>query len=81
MEARHAFLTYLIGSAGVSYATQNSQDGIIDETEIRSTLGIEYYLNRETVLFSKYAHVNLDAVGTESDYASDEVHFGMKLRQ
>lgn len=81
VEARHAFLTYLVGSAGLSYATQNSQDGLIDEREIRATLGLEYYLNRETVLFGKYAHTDLNAVSKESDYASDEVHFGMKLRQ
>lgn len=81
VEARHAFLTYLIGSAGLSVATQNSQDGIIDEREIRATLGLEYFVNRETVLFSKYAHTNLDAVGPDSDYSADEFHLGMKIRQ
>ncbi|MEQ1718354.1 MAG: outer membrane beta-barrel protein, partial [Hyphomicrobium sp.] len=81
VEARHAFRTYLIGSAGLSYATQNSHDGIIDEREIRATLGLEYFLNRETVLFSRYAHTDLDAVGVASDYSADEVHFGMKIRR
>lgn len=81
VEARHAFQRDLVGSAGVSLAKQSSQDGIIDETEVRATLGLEYFLNRETVLFSRYAHTKLDAVGTTSDYASDEVHFGIKLRR
>lgn len=81
LEVRHAFMTYLIGSAGLSYATQDSHDGVIDEREIRATLGLEYFVNRETVLFSKYAHTNLDAVGTTSDYDADEVHFGMKIRK
>lgn len=81
IEARHAFLTYLIGSAGLSYATQNSHDGVIDEREIRATLGLEYFVNRETVLFTKYAHTDLDAIGPDSDYSADEVHVGMKLRQ
>lgn len=81
VEARHAFLTYLIGSAGISYATQNSHDGVIDEREIRATLGLEYFVNRETVLFTKYVHSDLDAIGTTSDYKADEVQVGMKLRQ
>lgn len=81
VEARHAFLTYLIGSAGLSYATQDSQDGVIDEREIRMTLGLDYFVNRETVLFAKYAHSDLDAVGELSDYKADEIQFGVKLRQ
>lgn len=81
VEARHAFLTYLIGSAGLSYATQDSQDGIIDEREIRMTLGLDYFVNRETVLFAKYAHTDLDAIGELSDYKADEIQFGVKLRQ
>jgi hypothetical protein len=81
VEARHAFLTYLIGSAGLSYATQDSQDGLIDEREIRMTLGLEYFVNRETVLFTRYAHTDLDAIGVLSDYSADEIYLGMKLRQ
>ena len=64
-----------------SYATQDSQDGAIDEREIRMTLGLDYFVNRETVLFAKYAHSDLDAIGEQSDYKSDEIQFGMRLRQ
>ncbi len=81
VEARHAFLTYLIGSAGLSYATQDSQDGVIDEREIRMTLGLDYFVNRETILFAKYVHSDLDAIGDQSDFKADEIQFGMKLRQ
>lgn len=81
LEARHAFMRYLIGSAGLSYATQDSRDGVIDEREIRATLGLEYFINRELTVFGKYAHTNLDAVGAASDYSADEVHVGMKIRR
>lgn len=81
LEARHAFRPYLIGSAGLSYTTQNSQDGIIDDKEYRATLGAEYYLNRETSLFTRYAHTKFNAIGIESDYSSDEVHIGMIIRR
>ena len=81
LEARHALRRYLIASAGLSYANQDSQDGVIDETELRATLGLEYHLNREAMLFSRYAHTSFDAVGAASDYESDEVKIGLRLRR
>ena len=81
VEARHSLRRQLIASAGVSYAAQDSQDGVIDEAELRATLGLEYHLNREAMLFSRYAHTNFDAVGTASDYQSDEVKVGMRIRR
>ena len=81
VEARHALRRYLIASAGLSYANQDSQDGVIDETELRATLGLEYHLNREAMLFSRYAHTSFDAVGAASDYESDEVKVGLRLRR
>lgn len=80
-EARHAFRQDLVASAGISYTNQSSGDGIIDDREVRATLGLEYFLNRETVLFGRYAHTRLNAVGTDNDYSSDEVHLGMRLRR
>ena len=81
VEARHSLRSYLIGSAGLSYATQDSLDGIIKESELRATLGLEYYLNREALLFGNYAHTTFDALGTASDYDADEVKVGMRLRR
>ena len=81
VEARHSLRTYLIGTAGLSYATQDSQDGVIDESELRATLGLEYFLNREAMLYGRYAHTSFDAAGTNSDYESDEVKFGMRIRR
>ena len=63
IEVRHQLRSYLVASAGLIYATQNSQDGIINDTEFRQTLGLEYYPNRNWVLFARYAHVNFDGVG------------------
>ena len=45
------------------------------------TLGLEYFVNRETVLFTRYAHTDLDAIGVHSDYSADEIYLGMRLRQ
>ena len=81
LEARHALRRNIIASAGMTYATQDSQDGLIDESEVRSTLGLEYFLNREVALLGRYAHTSFDAIGAASDYTSDEVHVGMRIRR
>jgi hypothetical protein len=81
VEVRHALRRYLIASAGLTYTNQNSQDGAIDETELRSTLGVEYFVNSDAVLFGRYAHSNFDAIGSASDYDSDEIKLGVRLRR
>lgn len=81
VEVRHQLRRYLIASAGITYSTQNSEDGVIDESEVRTTLGLEYFLSSDVVLFSEYAHASFNAVGTTTDYESDEIHVGMRLRR
>ena len=81
VEVRHALQRYLIASAGLTYTTQNSEDGIIDEAELRSALGLEYYVNREAVLFGRYTHTSFDAIDTTSDYDADEVKVGLRIRR
>lgn len=81
IEVRHSVRKYLIASAGLTYSTQNSEDGTIDEGELRSTLGLEYFLNRDAILYGRYAHASFDAVGSASDYESDEVHLGLRIRR
>lgn len=81
VEARHAVRRYLIASAGLSYNNQNSFDGLIDQSEWRTSLGLEYFLNRETVFFGNYAHTNHLADDGTAEYGVDEVHLGVKLRR
>jgi hypothetical protein len=81
IEVRHAFKRYLIASAGIAYTTLDSQDGIIDEREWRSTLGLEYFLNSDAIVFSNYAHTDYDAIGSDSDFSADEVFVGIRLRR
>ncbi|MEQ1673167.1 MAG: outer membrane beta-barrel protein, partial [Hyphomicrobium sp.] len=81
IEVRHSVRKYLIASAGLTYSTQNSEDGTINEGELRSTLGLEYFLNRDAILYGRYAHASFDAVGSASDYESDEVHLGLRIRR
>jgi len=73
-----------ISSGAISsliYSNQNSEDGIIYDNDFTETAGLEYYADRDTVLFGKYAHVNFDGVGVPNDYTGDEIHFGVRLRR
>lgn len=81
IEIRHELRSYLVASAGLIYSNQNSQDGVINDNEFRETLGLEYYADRNTVLYGRYAHVNFDGVGIPNDYVGDEIHVGLKFRR
>ncbi len=81
VEARHAFQRQLIGSAGLSYTMQDFAGVAIDESEWRATLGAEYFLNRETVLFGRYAHTSFSSNLPNTDYSADELRLGIRLRR
>lgn len=81
IEARHAFRRQLIGSAGIAYTLQDFSGVDIDETEWRATVGVEYYLTREAVLFGRYAHADFSSSQPSSDYTSDELRLGVRLRR
>jgi hypothetical protein len=81
IELRHELQSYLVATAGLIYSNQNSQDGVIKDNELRETLGLEYYANRNWILYGRYAHVNFDGVGIPNDYVGDEFHVGVKWRR
>lgn len=81
LEARHAFQRRLIGSAGLAYTVQDYQGVGIDERELRSTLGLEYFISREMMLFGRYQHAWLDSTDSSRNYNSDEVRIGLRIRR
>lgn len=80
-EVRHAFRRDVIATAGVGYTVSDYAGSTLNEQELRETLGIEYFLNRETVLFSKYAHANFNSNAANASYDSDEVRVGIRIRR
>ncbi|MFN0218645.1 MAG: outer membrane beta-barrel protein [Hyphomicrobium sp.] len=80
-EVRHALRRYLIASAGLAYSIADSQDGVIEDREISATFGIEYFVSPEAILFGSYLHTNFDSVGAGSDFQTDEVHLGVRIRR
>lgn len=81
LEVRHELRKYLIASAGITFDTDDSETGAINESEIRAMFGLEYFANRDTVLFADYVRADFDAIGQISDYKNDEVHIGVRLRR
>lgn len=78
---RHQLRSYLVVSAAFNYSNQDSQDGVISDNEFREILGIEYFADRNTVLYGRYEHVNFDGIGIPNDYVGDEIHVGVRLRR
>ncbi|MFX9008093.1 outer membrane beta-barrel protein, partial [Acinetobacter baumannii] len=53
----------------------------LSEDELRATLGVEYFLNRETVLFSRYVHTAFSSTAPDAGYDADEIRIGVRLRR
>jgi hypothetical protein len=81
VEARHAFQRYLVASAGLTYTTQDYDGVDIDETELRTALGLEYFVNREWILFGRYEHFDFRSNQTDGDWKSDDVRLGVRWRR
>ena len=81
LEARHAMRRYLIASAGLSYTHYDSDASAIKESALTSFLGAEYYASPELVLFARYQHLSYASNQVNSDYDTDEVRVGVRLRK
>lgn len=81
VEVRHAFRRDLIGTAGLGYTVSNYAGSTLSEDELRATLGLEYFLNRETVLFSRYVHTAFTSNAANASYDADEVRVGVRIRR
>jgi hypothetical protein len=81
LEARHTFKTRLVGIAGLGYFTRDFVGAGIHENQFTAATGLEYFLNRHAVLFSRYQHTVFDSTEPNSSYTVEEVQLGVRLRQ
>lgn len=81
LEARHAFRRHLIGTAEASYSTREFDGTELEEDEWRLGVGLEYFLNRNMVLFGNYLHTDFNANTPGTSYVSDDVLLGLRLRR
>lgn len=81
IEARHAFLRQLIGTAGLSYGVQNYEGVDLDEREFRAGLGLEYFVNSDVIVFGNYQHTVFNSTDRGRNYDADDVRVGLRLRR
>lgn len=81
LEARHALRRYLVATAGLTYTDQDYEDVAIRENEIRTALGLEYYVNREWTLFGLWTHVDFDSNQPGASWTADDLRLGARWRQ
>jgi hypothetical protein len=81
LEARHALRRYVIASAGIVYTNYNYDRSPIEESALTSFIGGEYYASPELVLFTRYEHLSYASNQVNSDYESDEIRVGVRVRK
>lgn len=81
LEARHAFRRHLIGTAGMSISTRDFDATQFKEDEWRAEAGLEYFFNRNAVLFGTYEHTDFNSNDPGSSFVSDEFFVGMRFRR
>jgi hypothetical protein len=81
IELRHKFREYLIGTAGFTFAGRTYEDLPLKEEEARTTLGLEYFANRNIILYGRYQHIAFDSNEANSSYSADDVRVGVRVRQ
>ncbi len=80
-ELRHAFLRQLIGTAGIAHSATTYQGVEISEHLTETTLGLEYYLGPEAILFGRWQHASYRSSAAGADWSGDEVRIGVRLRR
>ena len=80
-EVRHAFRRHLIGTAGLSVSQRDYASIPLVETELRTTAGAEYFVNREFILFGQYQHIAFESNSANGDYHADDFRLGLRWRR
>ena len=80
-ELRHNFSARLIGSAGLSLFTRDYVGAGLHEEQFSAATGLEYYMNRNVVLFGRYEHTEFYTSSPDGNWNGEEVQVGVRLRQ
>lgn len=71
----------VIGTAGVTCTMQDYGGAPIDENEWRGDLGVEYFLSRKAVLFSRYRHAIFESTSPGAEYTFGVIYGDLRLRR
>ncbi len=79
-ELRHNFSTRLVGSLGLGYFTRDFVGADTFENQFTGAMGLEYFLNRNAVLFGRYQHTAFNTTSFDGNWTGEEVQLGVRLR-
>ena len=79
-EVRHSVSERLTGIAGISYFTRDFVGANQTEEQFVAAAGADYSLNRNAILFARYAHTVFDSNTPNSSWTGEEVQFGVRLQ-
>ncbi len=80
LEARHVFRAWLIGSAALTTTRYDFTGSPAEEQTTTASLGLEYYISREIMLFGRYQHQWFDSNAAGADWQADEARLGVRIR-
>ncbi len=81
VELRHAFKRHVIGSAGLTYLDRSYEGSGVSEEEWQTAIGLEYFLSRELIVFSRYQHTAFDSSSPGAGWHADDVRLGIRIRR
>jgi hypothetical protein len=81
LEVRHAFRRQLLGNAGLNYSVSDFSGVSQVEKEARASLGLEYFMNRDVMLYSRYQHTAFTSTDQARNYNADELRVGVRIRR
>ncbi len=67
-------------ASALGYFTRNFVGGDIFENQFTAATGLEYFLNRNAVLFGRYQHTAFDTTTFDGNWTGEEVQLGVRLR-
>lgn len=81
IEARHAFRRYVVATAGLSYTDFDYDNIELAESELRTSLLLEYFVNRDWTLFGQWDHTTFDSNQPDGSWSADDLRIGARWRQ
>jgi len=81
LSVQHAFWTYLVLGAYVSYENADYVDSTLVDQRLKEGLTAEYYFNPVVSTYAQYEHTDFFSTDEENDFVENEVRVGMRFRR
>lgn len=80
-ELRHTLRRNLIATGTIAVSLLDYRGVSLSERETTTGLGLEYFADRDLVLFGGWRHIALDSSDAARNFNTDEVRLGVRVRR